>query len=147
MGEQTLYFFLLLLPLPCSSSYHNHYQVWEEGHVLLIMHLNTVLVTWYVAVHFLLLNQRNCGIPEPDLKCFPRGVSLRSLVKAAVSRGVCAPQEGRWVLMGSAVVSESPRYAGQQDLVLPRGALTHGSASTEQRLKLWACCPSCTFCQ
>lgn len=49
--------------------------------------------------------------------------------------------------MGSAVLSESPCCAGRQDLVLPQSALTHGSANTELHLKLWSCCPCCTFCQ
>lgn len=80
------------------------------------------------------------------LKCIPHGTAVQPCESCRLMGNISASWVNGfwWALL---VVCELPCFAGRQDLVLPQRALTHSSANTKQHLKLWSCCPCCTFCQ
>lgn len=100
----------------------------------------------YFPFHYRPINQKNCGNQDMILKCIPHGTAVQPCESCRLMGNISASWVNGfwWALL---VVCESPCFAGRQDLVLPQRALTHSSANTKQHLKLWSCCPCCTFCQ
>lgn len=147
MGEPTLPYFFLF---HCSLSYHKRYQLWEDGHVLLIMCILDKYWDGHLICFGALSSFRMTVKAEKvaHLRHVFKMHSLWQALRKLPSLGVflCSRRvnEFWWslllclnhhVVLGNKIQCS---HRVHSHMALP---------ALSNILKLWACCPCCTFCQ
>lgn len=140
-------------PLPCSSSHHKRYQVWEDRHVLLIMRILNKYCNGHLICCGVLsvLNcprrRRKCGSPDMVLKCIPRGLEVFGFVRMELVVEVetlntgCGVSGIRWTRLNRHV-------ALGDEIRCSHRVHSHKAVPTLSNvLKLVLLSLCCTFCQ